>query len=351
MRFIMLNLLFSSSNDYSPLLTIALTSLLENNSNDFNCINVYILDNGINQKNRDNINSLMERYPCRIKFIKIDIAASFNNYLWPVENNNAPPSFATYARLFTPSLVPEDIDKILYLDCDALILGSFKELWEMDLGDYYCAGALEPAVNQDLKKEFWFFNVNNYINAGVLLINLKKWREDNVEEKFIEFLSAHRGEYYCADQGIINLLFDNKIKILPPKYNLIGAFQRYDYNRARKVSGIKTEFYTKEIVDESRENPVFVHFIGKDFAPWANKDNKYADMYKHYAKIANCEDIIQYKNEPIWKPHVLFKKSYDYVASIALIFVPSEIFVKRPNKKLIELFKNEEIKVKNYFKE
>ena len=68
-------------------------------------------------------------------------------------------------------------------------------------------------------------------------------------------------------------------------------------------------------------------------------------------KIANCEDLIQYKNEPIWKPRVLFKKIYDYVAGIALIFVPSEIYVKRPNKKLIELFKNEEIKVKNYFKE
>lgn len=347
----MLNVLFSSSNEFSPLLRIALTSLLQNNSDDFDCINVFILDSGISQKNKDNINSLMERYSCKITFIKNDIAESIIDYLWPHKSKNAPPTFATYARLFIPSLLPADIDKILYLDCDTLILGSYEELWKLDISNYYCAGVLEPVVNDDLKKEFWFFNVTDYINSGFLVINLKKWREDNVEEKFIEFLSSHRGEYYCADQGVINMVFENKIKIIPPKYNLIGFFQIYDYNRAKKVHGIKTEFYTKEIVDESRKNPILVHFVGSNSLPCYNKDSKYAEIYKHYAEMADCEWIIQYKNQPIWKPKVLFKKAYDSVARVALIFVPSSVFSKRINKKSIELFKNEELKVIDYFKE
>ena len=60
---------------------------------------------------------------------------------------------------------------------------------------------------------------DRYINSGVILINLKKWREDNLEKKFIDFINKYNGDVPCADQGTINGVCKNKILIIHPKYN------------------------------------------------------------------------------------------------------------------------------------
>lgn len=345
----MLNIVFASCNNYFPFLSIALISLLENNSKDFDCINVYILDNGINEKNKHKLISNCEKYPCRLTFIPLNIYELLDDSTIPMENELISNSLVTYSRLFIPTFLPKDITKVIYLDCDSLILGSFKNLWNTDINDYYCAGVLEPVVNETLKKSFWFFNVENYINAGFLFINLEKWRKDNVEDEFLKFLSKHQGKYFCADQGVINKIFKDKIKIIEPKYNLIGAFQYYDYNRAKKLDAIKKEYYTKEIVNDSQLNPIFVHFtIKNDSAPWFNKEHKFAVDFKKYAKISDFDYIIKYKNDLIPQPKKFIKKTCENISKILLIFVPSKIMCYRVNKKRLKLFKSEELRARKY---
>lgn len=93
-------------------------------------------------------------------------------------------SLATYSRLFIASLLPETVDKVIYLDCDALVLDSFKEILNLDLNNYLAAGVLALNCTAEVKKAIDLNEDDLYINAGMLLINLKRWRQENVENQF-----------------------------------------------------------------------------------------------------------------------------------------------------------------------
>ena len=340
----MLNIVFSSNDAYSPLLTIALTSLLENNSQDFDLINVYIVDNGISNSNRDKISRLCEEYPCNLTFVKGSVIESMDFSLAPMgENPIAPSSFTTYNRLFLSTLLPDDVDRIIYLDCDGLVIGSFKQLWDTDISNYYCAGVIQIGFTQALKDEFWFFNVKDYINAGFLYINLKKWREDNVEEMFIEFLFNHQNQYFCADQGVLNKTFEGKIKIIEPKYNLIGEYQEYYYDYAKKLNLLELDYYSKETIKDSEDNPVFVHFAGEITTPWFDCKNKYYPVFEEYARKCDCKSIIQCR-----KPIFRFNKIKPYILKLLVLFAPSKLLIKRNERFAFRLFRNEELKAQKH---
>lgn len=288
-----MNIVLASDDNYVPLLTISIVSFLENNSNEFNEINVFILDDGISKQNIDKINNILNKYKCNVVFIKTKNIEHLNSKIVSLEKDNIA-SFTTYSRLFIGSLIPDNIDRIIYLDCDILVVNSVKQLWDEDISDYYCAAVLD-CCNTTVQKMLGISEGDNYINAGILYVNLKKWREDNVEEKFIEFIMNNQNRYYQHDQGIINNTFKNNIKIISPKYNLQGYFQFMSYKVSKKFSGIDNEYYSKEIIDEARKNPVVLHFCGSNFfRPWKNENNHYTKLYKKYAKLANSESVIDY---------------------------------------------------------
>ena len=287
-----MNIVLASDDNYVPLLTISIVSFLENNQNDFEEINVFILNDGITNQNIEKINNRLNKYDCNVSFIKTKNIENLSSKIVSLERDNIA-SFTTYSRLFIASLLPDDIDKIIYLDCDILIVDSVKQLWDEDISDYYCAGVLD-CCNTTVQEMLGISEEDNYINAGALYINLKKWREDNVEEKFIEFIMNNQNRYYQHDQGIINDTFKNKIKIISPKYNLQGYFQYMPYKISKKFSGIDYEYYSKGIVDDARQNPVFLHFCGANFfRPWQNEKHPFVNVYKKYAKLADCESVME----------------------------------------------------------
>ena len=221
-----LNVLFAFDDNYVPFLLISIVSLLENENN-FENINIFILDDGISKEHKGEIVNLVKRYFAQITFIKTKDIKKMDFNVLSLERNYNLKSFTTYSRLFISHLLPEDVDKILYLDCDSIILGSFKDLWVEDISNYYCAGILD-CINTAVKESLGIPKDDIYINSGVLLINLKKWRDDNVEDKFVNFLIKNQNRFYQHDQGVINLVFKNKIKIVEPKYNLQVYFQLLD---------------------------------------------------------------------------------------------------------------------------
>lgn len=336
-----MNVVFASSNEYVPFLLIALTSFLEHNENEFDSINVFILDNKITDKNKKKILDLTNNFSCNISFIELNIFDNINIDLSPVELKSTV-SLMTYARLFISSILPNNVKKILYLDCDAIILGSFKDLWNLNLEDNYCAAVLEPGANECLKRTFWIYDVESYINGGLLLINLEKWREDNVEKKFLDFLLEHQGKFFVADQGVINHVFNTKIKIIEPKYNLLLYFQFCDYEIAKMCCGIETEYYSKEIVDDSRKNPVFVHFAGEGYMlPWHNKYHKYNPDFVRYAKKTNSEELIQYMDAPTLQSKLFFSNNKFFYFILKLI--PSIVLIKFFQKRMVNILKQRSI--------
>lgn len=253
---------YSSDNNYSQHTGVSIVSLLDNNKH-FDDIHIYVIDNEISKDNKEKLNNIIKCYKRKITFI------NFNEYKCMLKlNMQWDISISSYARLFISSMLPEEFDKVLYFDCDTVIVDKVDELWNTDMSEYYVAGVADT-VSSTIKSAVGISTAENYINAGMLLINLKKWREDNIQDKFINFINSKNGSVTHHDQGVINGVLCKKSKILNPKFNLMTVY--YTMKREDIISyyGIDNEFYSDEVIKESLKNPVYIHFTpGFTTRPW-----------------------------------------------------------------------------------
>ena len=132
-------------------------------------------------------------------------------------------SVVTYYRLFIASLFPT-YEKIVYLDCDLVVLGDVSELYHTDLGDNILGAAPEEFIRNT--KEFRLYadksigvDPSTYVNAGVLVINLVAFREHRIMEQFIELITAHDFDLLDPDQAYLNYLCRGRIHVLPNGWN------------------------------------------------------------------------------------------------------------------------------------
>lgn len=261
-----MNILLASDDNYAPLLGVTVYSFLKNNTLEFDQINIIILDGGIKENNKSKIQTICNEFDNQItlNFIKYDNIGEIIGI-----ELTATRALATYARLLICSLLDSDIDKILYLDCDALVVDSVKELWETDITDYYC-GAVLDAGPKYINTFLEFPEDHDHFNAGMLLINLKLWRENDLENKFIEYILSKDGEVFHNDQGVINVVCENRILKLKPNYNILSPFFEVDYDNVLKWYGLDT-YYSKEMVEDALKNPVFIHLTQFVYGrPWFN---------------------------------------------------------------------------------
>lgn len=130
-----MNVLLASDNTYAPLLGVTLYSFLENNKKDFKKINIFILDNGITNESKIKLQHICDEFDVPVSLSFIEIINIEEKLGIKIKSTL---SLAAYLRLFVASLLDDSIDKVLYLDCDALVMGSFIDLWNTDLKDNYC---------------------------------------------------------------------------------------------------------------------------------------------------------------------------------------------------------------------
>ena len=166
-----MNCVFSSDDNFADILGCALISLFENNREQ-ETIEVYILDGGISEGNKRKLESIFQQYERMVHFIEVpDISQltgeAVTSGRWPI---------STFARILIDSLLPKEVKRVLYLDCDILVLGSLKDLWEMDLKDKTAAGVMDCLSNQR-KQNAGINGEDSYINAGVMLIDMDKWQQ------------------------------------------------------------------------------------------------------------------------------------------------------------------------------
>ena len=119
----------------------------------------------------------------------------------------------SYLRCYFSKVLKED--KVLYIDADAIVVDDISELWEMNINDYVLAGIHEPG---EWSKHLSIEGMDDkYINSGVLLMNLKKIRQEQLDDKMIDLLNTNW--YAFPDQDVINIVCKNKIKYLSSIYN------------------------------------------------------------------------------------------------------------------------------------
>lgn len=246
-----LHIAVSSDDNYVKFLGVTIQSLQYYNRDVK--IYIHVLDNGIQSKNRDKIESLIS-HNNKITFYSVEAQ---NEYLKKYNLN--PTSLAMYSRIFLSKIIPENVKKIIYCDVDSLFKGSLKEIWKIDFKNELVAG-VEDLIPVRYKIDIGLQEDDKYINSGFLLINLEKWREEDIIKDFIKCISKFDGKQTHYDQGVINAVCKDRIIILSPRYNLMTPFYILKYKKIIDYYKIKN-YYSKIEIENAKLNPVFVHFV------------------------------------------------------------------------------------------
>ncbi len=248
-----MNVVYSSSDSYTMVAGISMYSLLCNNK-DAKELNIFMIDNQIKEENREMFRKMCADFGRSISFIPIaDIeklaGTSIDIGRWNI---------STFARLFYASLLPEWVEKVIHIDCDTMIMSSLEPLWNIDMGDKVVAGSLE-CIGDNYKTEIGLDKDDTYINAGNIMLNLKRIREKNLEEDFKKFLREHKVLSF-VDQPVLNGCLTNDEKLVVElNYNAYSIIYYIKYKNLKKVKRV-TSFYTEEEVKNAVEKPCIVHF-------------------------------------------------------------------------------------------
>lgn len=252
-----MNIVYATDEKYVRPLAVSIVSLFENNKNVEDII-VYIIENNVKEKSKSKLNEIAKKYNRIIKFIKFESICS------DLKVDVKFPLVA-YGRLFLYKI--EEIDKILYLDSDTIINESLEELYNTDISEYEVAGVQDNAAYYLLKK-IGMNRKNRYINSGVLLINLKKWRENEIGTRFLDFIKKYHGKVNHHDQGVINGVCKNSTLILNPRYNMMPEMIYMTVKESNLLYNVHN-YYSQEEIKEAVERPVIIHFIEKFYSrPW-----------------------------------------------------------------------------------
>ncbi|MDI9471844.1 MAG: glycosyltransferase family 8 protein [Bacillota bacterium] len=327
---------YGADDNYAKYLGISLLSLFRTNT-DFAEIYVFVLDCGIGEANKEKLLYIADKYNRKIEFIEMkDMEGKLN-----LNMGFRKISIASYARLFLSSVITDTYKRFLYLDCDTLILDKVNKLWNIKLNNYLVAGV------QDTVDRFYLIKIglnikNYYINAGVLLINLEAWRQQKLEQKFMDFIRRFRGNVPHHDQGIINAVCHNKVHILSLRYNVNSNIYSYS---ARSISRLYylDIFYSQREINMAKENPIILHYTeGLVGRPW--EENCTHPLKDKFLQI---KDLSPWNMEPIqadsrnmtikafticYKYMPLFVSESIYKISNWLIHLRDKVFDKINNK-------------------
>lgn len=215
-----------------------------------------VIEKGVTERQKDGLRKTVHAFPHKsVAFYCVDGA---NYEKLPKRENYPSITQATYYRLDLAKILPSDIDKVLYLDGDIICRKSLSALWKTDISQYAVAGV--PDVGEpDFEKDnhLHLCPWTGYFNAGVLLINLKWWREHSVTEEFNSFIVNHSEWIQLQDQDVLNYVFNEHKLLLPITYNLETGFlhQGTDYG-----------IHLKEVM-ETIKDPAILHFATTQ-KPW-----------------------------------------------------------------------------------
>lgn len=257
---------FATDDNYVPFLEVALTSLLDNASRDY-FYSIFVLSTNLKQESKDKISSHGTDYS-KIEFIEFKDAFDNIQNLFHLRDYY---SKETYYRFFIPDLLPQ-YDKVLYLDCDICVAGDISELYNTDIKGLYGAVAQEEVLW--CNKEFSEYapkalgiRTEDYFNAGVFLMNTKKFRKDHIAQQFLD-LSKRFVFRIIQDEDYLNVLCQGKVKMVGLEWN-------------------KTSFESETFKME----PKLVHYK-IIWRPWKYENVKYEDLFFKYAEMAGVKDKI-----------------------------------------------------------
>lgn len=272
-----MNICASANSKYVRYLYVMLTSLFY--SNPIHDIYVYIFEWDFTESDKNVILHLGEKHQNQINFIEVD-QKRFESF--PLSSHF---TVETYFRFLIPSMIPDEVHKILYLDVDIIVRGDLEELFEIDMEEYLfaaCPDLIQPELIPMKRNLFHRYDDLRYFNAGVMLWNMDRVRKNVTFEDFMKGGAALGFNLPSVDQDILNYLYYDKTMYIDAFiYNYLVI-----YDLENGISSQKAKI---------------LHFC--KYNPWqiGPKSETYREWWRYAAKTPYYEGFLEEQLERVEK--------------------------------------------------
>ncbi len=280
-----IHLLLCCDPGYAQHLCVALISILVNNPGlDFNIVVV----------SREDFGAAGDRLMASLKpFKNFTIRMTV---FQPPANLNLPVrahySIDNYTRLWIADFFPDSVERVLYLDCDLIVLGGIGPLYHGDLRGHLLGAVSIPGSTRcellEIPESFGYFN------SGVMVIDLRQWRETGAATALLDYVAANPDKLIDADQDALNACFHARRESLSYIWNVITPFY-FEYHPLGMDNSA---------VEQIRRDARVVHFNGAS-KPWSymSRHPHKADYLK-YLGLSEWRDFVPPDRTP---PNILKK--------------------------------------------
>jgi lipopolysaccharide biosynthesis glycosyltransferase len=246
---------------------VAITSLVFNKKPD-TYYDIYIISAGLSEKETEKFHEF-RGINTDIHIIKVSLKKfkGVNIFMHLTS--------AAYVKFDLPELIPNQ-DKVLYLDSDVIIQQDLSDLFETNIDDYYAGAVKDIGLIDNIH------NIKNYFNSGVMLLNLKLMRENNTSMTLLN-IAKSADNFIYMDQDCLNILFENKVKLLPGIYNCFYSLflkntEKYTLDYINQCFGTN---YSS--LNNIKINSCIIHLVSYD-KPWIYYDCYFVNEWYEYFK-------------------------------------------------------------------
>lgn len=277
-----INIIFSSDDNYAQHTAVAMASILLNTSSPAK-VRFFIIDDGITDDKKCKIKNTVERLQSAVEFITVKNTQLMQGFV------SGEISRACYFRIDIPNILPADIQKVIYLDCDLLLYDDIQILWNIDIENYPIAAVCDYGImaSKRLRRQkaecIGLPYQADYFNSGVLVMNLDEWRKSDYSSKVICVVQNNR--FPNHDQDALNKVFMNNWYVLPLRWNVIPPV----FNLFIKI--LKNKFMRENAII-AKKNPAIFHYAG-GYKAWEYKLYQgFNDQYYKYLTYTAFSDAI-----------------------------------------------------------
>ena len=282
----------SADNYYLPYISTLINSIRINSSNNNN-YDIIVMHKNISAQGQNRVQrSISDANNFKLRFVNV---LSFNGKFEKLFLRGHF-TIETWFRLLMPELFV-NYDKILYLDSDMVTIADVAELFQTNIKDYLLAAChdadtaglyngYEPRKKKYMDNYLALSSPYDYFQAGVILFNLKKFRETYTVKEMLK-LAASR-EWQLLDQDVLNVLAKDKVKYVDMSWNVMFDWR---YIRRQDIISLAPK-HLSDMYDRAHAHPKIIHYAGPD-KPWNDPCADYADFFWRYAKESNFyEEIV-----------------------------------------------------------
>ena len=329
-----LNVLYQFNEKYAPYAGISMVSLMENNKI-IDEIVIYVMGENLTSHSQEKLVRQVQQYGRQIHFIDTEKLIDQIRQLGIPKYRG---SYATNMKMFIADYLEADIDRLLYIDSDTIICEDISPLISMNMDDKPIAMVLD-SLGGRYKSAIGLNEDDYYFNGGIILYDVRKWRQDKCTERIQEHAKNTRARYVSPDQDILNVVLRNQIGILDISYNLQPIHTVYSYRQYNREFGGKM-YYSEEEINSAAANPQILHsfrYLGE--FPWhKNSLHPHTSYFDQYMGLSLWKD---YQKHPTEQSGALFKierllyKHLPRTVFLKIFKISHQIFILKSNKDLL----------------